>query len=270
MLDLPRSARLALWGSAALRGELPADQACARVTRDDEPHLLRGGVGWEPAATLVELLDDLRASGVRGLRLVLPAPGDPLGLPGPPAFNADAVEAGEAVLGDAGTPFGLVPEVREFGSVLEPGALVTWHAHEVGTARAGSVESPVDAERALHEALATATSALADLDVSRWREDAAERIAALRGGALPRDAVPPGLDGRTVGVLVTATRVREIVSLATEDDGAAVSGWEATQRARVLRDVDGVARRALAAAVSSSATPARDAGHVAGRSSAPR
>ena len=30
--------------------------------------------------------------------LALPAPGDPLGLAGPPAFNADALEAGEAVV----------------------------------------------------------------------------------------------------------------------------------------------------------------------------
>ncbi len=39
------------------------------------------------------------------------------------------------------------------------------------------------------------------------------------------------------------------MELATEDDGAAVSSSEALARARSLREVDGVARRALAVAV---------------------
>ena len=41
-------------------------------------------------------LGELRRLGASGCSLALPAPGDPLGLAGPPAFNAEALEAGEA------------------------------------------------------------------------------------------------------------------------------------------------------------------------------
>jgi hypothetical protein len=51
-------------------------------------------------------------------------------------------------------------------------------------------------------------------------------------------------------VLATGLRLRAILELALQDDGGAVSGWEAGRRAEVLRRLDGVARRALSAAAS--------------------
>jgi hypothetical protein len=249
VLDLPRAARLALWGTAVLDGDTDAGTALRAVQRDDEPHGVDGDV--TVASTLPELLAHLASVGATGLRAALPAPGDPCGIAGPPAFTAEAPDAGEAVL-TCGTPvpWGLVPDVTEFGSVYEPGALVTWRVRQVAPAPPPS-ESLADAERALREAMRTATEALADLDVSRWREDAADRIAAVRDGSLARDVLPPAADPRVARVLATAARVRAIAGLALEDDGAAVTGWEATQRARALREVDAVARRCLATAVNS-------------------
>jgi hypothetical protein len=258
MLDLPRSVRLALWGSAALRGDVPADTAVRAVQRDDEPHTVSGDAA---GTTLPELLTELAASGVPGLRAVLPVPGDPLGLAGPPAFTTLATEAGEAVVADGpGGPLGLVPDVTEFGSVLEPGAMVEWRVQAIATPPPPA-EGLGDADRLLREALREATEALAGLDVSRWREDAAERIVAVRDGGLVSDALPPATDARLARVLASAARVRAIVELALEDDGASVTGWEATERSRALRQVDQVARRALVAAAGD---------HDAGRSSTQR
>lgn len=259
MLDVPRSVRLAAWGSAVLRAEVPVAAAVKAVTRDDEPHDVGGDASPAGAADLASLLSGLPGRAA-SLRVVLPVPGDVLGLPGPAAFNVDALDAGEGVLTDpTGTEpaLGLVPMVTEFGSEWEPGAMVTWHVHEVAPRRVIDWGSLGEAERALRLALTQATEALATLDVARWREDAADRIAAVRDGGLPRDVMPPTSDQHAVRVLATAARVRAIVALAAEDDGATISGWEATQRMQALIDVDGVARRAMAAAVDTTLIPAR-------------
>ncbi|WP_432512359.1 hypothetical protein [Kineococcus sp. SYSU DK001] len=268
MLDLPRSARLAAWGTGVLTGRVPVAGAVAAVVRDDEPH----GVRWEDdagpgpargAQDLAGLLGALAASGGGGgrLLLVLPVPGDPRGLPGPAAVNVAALEAGECVLFEPGAGAGagagvdpgprwaLVPHVTEFGSVWEPGAFVRWDGHAAAPRRAPEASSVAESEQELRVALATATRALSTLDVARWREEAADRIVAVRDGALVRDALPPGFAPRALRVVQTAARVLAIVDLATEDDGAAITSLEATSRAAALREVGAVARRALVAAV---------------------
>lgn len=254
MLDLPRAVRLAAWASALLDGETDLDTALRAVQRDDEPHTLSGDAA--PFPTLADLLRGLAASGATGIRVALPAPGDPGGLAGPPGFTAEATDAGEAVLVEARAPLGLVPEVTEFGSVLEPGALTDWHVH-LAVLPPPLPDGLGDADRSLREALRTATDMLSGLEVSRWREDAAERIASVRDGGLPQNALPPGTDPRAARVIGSAARVRAITALALEDDGGAVTGWEATRRAAALRDVDRVARRALAAAVNAQVSEPR-------------
>jgi hypothetical protein len=259
VLELPRSARLAAWGTAVLAGDAAIDDAVRAVTQDDEPHEVQLDPDRaSPGIGLGGLLRHFAELQVPGLRVVLPAPGDPLGLPGPPEFNALALEAGECVLtapasrgwaAELGSPGGLIPLVTAFGSQWEPGALVTWSLHSVGQARMTVLGNLAEAERELRAALVTATAALTRLDVARWREDAAERVAAVRDGGLPRGALPPSAPARSVQVLATAARVRAIVELAAEDDGAAVSGYEAQQRAQTLRGLAVVSRRAMAAAV---------------------
>ncbi|MGI4896147.1 MAG: hypothetical protein ACRYF3_13645 [Janthinobacterium lividum] len=272
MLDLPRSARLAAWGTGVLAGTCPLEIAVAAVVRDDEPHV----VHWEDdTADLPGLAaargDDLRtllaglaevklARGSAHLLLVLPVPGDPRGLPGPAAVNLAALESGECVVAEVAgweQRWALVPEVTEFGSVWEPGALVSWSVLGAAPRRAPESSSVADSERELRVALSTATQALASLDVARWREDAADRIAAVRDGALARDVVPPGTSARATRVLQTAARVLAIVELAVEDDGAAITSYEASSRTQALREVAGVARRAVVAAVNAHTEPVR-------------
>lgn len=251
MTALPRSARLALWAAPVLAGRAPLDDLLRAVRADDEPHdvdttrsdalgALTGGLG--------DLLPALRELGVRGLRLALPVPGDPAGLPGPAEVNALALDAGECVVTVGGPPLALVPDVVEFGSVYELGHQVTWHALACSPVTSAPPTSTSDAERELRQALLTATDVLTDLDVGRWRPDAADRVAALRR-PVPAGPLPATCSARSVRVIDLAWRVRSIVELAREDDGAAVSGWEAGRRDEELRGLDAVSRRALVAAV---------------------
>jgi hypothetical protein len=264
VLELPRSVRLAAWGSAALAGTATLTEAQRAVIGDDEPHRVDLGEddGYEERfISLYDAMGSMRELHVPGLRVVLPAPGDTLGLPGPPEFNRIALEAGECVVSEPVTTgwtteipgfnpgYGLVPHVTAFGSVWEPGALVVWTEHHVLPRRLTVVGSLAEAERELREALVTATETLRRLDVARWRPDAADRIATVRDGELPRGALPPSAPPRCVRVLGTAARVRAVVELASEDDGAALTAFEIQRRARTLRELDAVCRRAMTAAV---------------------
>ena len=233
---------LALWlqGGSARGAEVV-------VTGDDEPHDVVG----RRYDNLHELVEDI---GERhwDVAAVQPAPGD--ALVGPAA----AVAAGECVLvhnNDDGWNLGIVPEVRRFGSRFEPGATVVWRTHEIPDWRTellGAVGSLDDAERGLREGLLLATKALVQLDVARWRPEAAERIAAVRDGWLPAERLPAEFKAwpQRVNVMTQAARLREIVALATEDDGGAVNLWQSDQRSTALREVDHLARRAMSAAAS--------------------
>ena len=282
MLAVPRSVVLAAWGGALAAGAaVPA--AHRAITGTDEPHavvrastgahLLPGqGPGCAPGAgrataalerargalDLGALLSALAGSGLR-VRAVLPAPGDPSGLAGPPAMNAHAVDAGEAVVLDAGPGedgLALVPEVEVFGSTLEPGATVAWHAHRARVGPGAAAVTLEGASRGLRAALVRATALLEDMDVARWRDDAADALADVRGGALPRDAFPPGASAQAMGTATTAARVLLLAGLAGADEGGALSLSQARARRAVITEVGSVARAALAAAASSTWSPA--------------
>ncbi|QGQ19523.1 hypothetical protein GC089_10135 [Cellulomonas sp. JZ18] len=241
-LELPRSVLLALWLSA------PGDprRATLAVQGEDEPHVVRRGD--DDVVPLVQWLTDSAAATEVGV--ALPVPGEPVAVP-PPA-SGEATEAGECLLvarGDTTTV--VVPRVERFGSDLEPGHLVRWTVVGVADwrpaahAQVGSLE---EAERALRDGLRQATEALVGLDVARWSADAADEIARVRDGALTPSRLPDRVEGQRLRVLTSAARLRAIVRLAARDDGGAVNLWQADQRATALREVDRVARRAMAAA----------------------
>jgi len=279
VLALPRSARLAAWGSAVLADAADPFAAIRAVSGDDEPHTVVAGESddaavpapapWDDPATtttaavpelppdagLVDLFAVLVTLGATGMRLVLPSPGDVLGLPGPPWFNELALEAGECVLVPlAESPsrtgaLALVPQVTEFGTETEPGAMVTWHLYAVRQPRVTDLGSVAEADQELRLALEAATRELARLDVARWRDDAAARLATIRNGGVEPGLLPPTVPPRSLRVLATAARVRAIVELAGEDDGGSVTGWEVGARTEALRDLDRISRRAVVAAV---------------------
>jgi hypothetical protein len=248
VLEIPRSARLAAWGTAWLQGRASTGGVVRAVIGDDEPHRVEPS-DLVPTGDLEGLLVALQEAGVSALRVVLPVPGDPVGLPGPPAFNAAAIDAGECVLTSTGAAWGVVPEVTAFGSEWEPGHLVTWQMKPVAEGGGLGAGGLAEAEQALKEGLLEATATLSRLDVAALGPDAAEELRHVRRAEIPQGVLPAGTPARSLQVLSTAGRLRAVLSLAARDDGAAVNAFEAQERARALRELDVVCRHAVVAAV---------------------
>lgn len=238
---LPASARLAWWGTSWLRGHVVADLVVDAVIGDDATHAVAGLPGADGTETLVIALGRLRSAGASALGAAFPAEGDPVGLGGPGGFNADALEAGEAVVA-VDVELGLVPH--------RTGAAVTW------TARAAARRQLTDvgeADRQLRAALLASADRLAVLDVARWRPEVADALMNLRRLSLP--PAPPGVPERCVELAARGLQAVEIVALALEDDGGAISGHEANERRAALVPLDRAGRRALAAACSPEVWP---------------
>jgi hypothetical protein len=232
--SLPTSALLAWWATSWLRGHVVTDLLLDALGGDERLHLAADG------AALPVALGGLRAAGAHGCGLALPVEGDPLGLGGPPALNALALDHGEAVV---------CPEAGRALVPVQGEEVVVWHAVE---ARPRQLPDVGDADRGLRSATLEAAAALAALDVAQWRPEAADLFL---GG--PRDApvAPPGVPARCVDLAGRALTARAIVDLALEDDGGSVSMSEAQARQAALLPLERAARRALVAACSPEVWP---------------
>ncbi|MBQ0915887.1 hypothetical protein [Streptomyces sp. RM99] len=252
MLTEPRAGRLAAWGNALIAGMVSPDDAAVAIVGDDAVHRVEGLPGEAGPVGLTLALGRLRALGARGLRVALPAPGHPLGLSGPPEFNARALEAEEAVICHGAT-LGLVPEVYEAGPEGDVHVEVVWHCLAVREAPPADVPSLGEAERELAEALRDATEVLTRLDVAGSGPVAEAALAAYRARAeRGREVLAPGYPSRAVRVLEMAQRVGMLISLAYENGhGGAVSAAEMAARGEALRPVERTARRAQVAAYNS-------------------
>ncbi|MFI0740408.1 hypothetical protein ACH4PU_20310 [Streptomyces sp. NPDC021100] len=258
MLDEHRSGRFTAWGNALLAGYAAPDDAAHHITGSDAIHRVTGLPGESGPVGLTLALGRLRALGATGLRLALPVPGHPLGLSGPPEFNALALEAEEAVLApEAGV--GLVPEVRAAGSGPDAADLhveVVWRCSPVRDAPPADVPSLGEAERELAEALREATEVLTRLDVAGSGPVARAALEAYRARAeRDRAILAPGYPQRAARVLELAQRVAALVALAhgtgdagSHEHGGAMSASGIAARAAALRPVERTARRALVAA----------------------
>ncbi|WP_030886891.1 hypothetical protein [Streptomyces sp. NRRL F-5053] len=260
MLDEPRSGRLAAWGNALLAGLVSPDEAAERITGEDALHRVALPEADAEPAGLTLALGRLRAMGATGLRIALPVPGHPLGLSGPPEFNARALEAGEAVLVD-GAVLGLVPLLWEAGP---PGGEpapedvhteVVWECLPVRQAPPADVPSLAEAERELAEGMREATEVLTRLDVAGSGPVADAALDAYRARAeAGRRLLAPGYPPRAVRVLELAQRVSALVAIAHggggdgREHGGAVSAAQMAARTEALRPVERTARRAQVAA----------------------
>jgi hypothetical protein len=257
MLDEPRAGRLAAWGNALFAGLVSPDDAALRAVGPDAVHRVAELPDEPGPVGLTLALGRLRARGVTGLRIALPAPGHPLGLSGPPEFNMAAMAAGEAVLTSApvagpGAPpaLGLVPEVNEAGPAGDVLTEVVWRCLPVRQAPPADVPTLGEAERELAEVLREATEALTALDVAGAGPVALARLEAYRARSGPRQLLAPGYPPRAVRVLELAQRVGALVEIAEEtaEQGGAVSAGQIAERDRLLRPVERAARRARVAA----------------------
>lgn len=251
MLVEPRSGLLAAWGNALLAGLVSPDDAVAAMVGEDAVHRVEGLPGEAGPVGLTLALGRLRALGATGFRVALPVPGHPLGLSGPPDFNARALEAEEAVVA-YGVPYGLVPEVSEAGPEGDLHVEVVWRVLPVREAPPADVPSLSEAERELAEALRDATALLSRLDVAGSGPVAEAAVDAYRARAevsRGREVLAPGYPPRAARVLELAQRVGLLVSVAYENGhGGAVSASEMAARGDALRPVERVARRAVVAA----------------------
>ncbi|MFJ9036626.1 hypothetical protein ACIRF8_08550 [Streptomyces sp. NPDC102406] len=249
MLSEPRSGRLAAWGNALIAGLVAPDDAVLAIVGEDAVHRVEGIPGEAGPVGLTLALGRLRALGVGGLRVALPAPGHPLGLSGPPEFNTRAVDAEEAVV-CVGAALGLIPEVYEAGPEGDVHVQVLWHCLPVREAPPADVPSLGEAERELAEALREATDVLTRLDVAGSGPVAEAAVDAYRARAeRGREALAPGYPPRAVRVLELAQRVGALIDVAYESGhGGAVSASEMGARAVALRPVERTARRAQVAA----------------------
>jgi hypothetical protein len=211
--------------------------------------------GDRAPVSLSYALSRARAAGVRWLRLVLPAPGDATGLPGPVPFNQLAVAAGVAIL------------VPQAGLGLLPGwydGLLAWSVHPVATPPsalpdAASASADTEAARAAHAelralsrqltaAISEAADTLVALDVAGATPDQLADLAHVRAGHLP--PLPPGHPREAVRLAQQALTVLRLTTLARAGEGAARSASAIRARQQEIAALDRIARTALAAAVS--------------------
>lgn len=234
--DLPRSALLAWWLTAWLRGDEVTDHALEAIARD-EAHVVVGLP--DGGGSLLDLLVHVRRSGADHAGLALPVEGDLLGLGGPRALNDPAVDAGEATVLPG---LGLVPAVTGSG--------VTW---SVTPAERRQLPDVGEADRSLRSALVETADELAALDVARWRPEAADALMDLHHP--PHVEAPAGTPPRCVQLAARGLQAWAIVDLALEDDGGALSSYEVGRRRGALQPLERAARRALVAACSPEVWP---------------
>ena len=130
------------------------------------------------------------------------------------------------------------------------GAAVAWRALPAERRQLPDVG---DADRELRAAVVATADALAALEVARWRPEVADRLMNLRH----RDALtaPEGVPARCVELAARGLQASDIVALAREDDGGALSSYEIEQRRAALAPLDRAGRRALTAACSPEVWP---------------
>jgi hypothetical protein len=252
------SATFTVWASAWLVGAAAPDDVLDALAPWAEAHDVQAADDLAAAATnlpppgapvssLTFLLAALRRAAPRSpARLVLPAPGDVRGLPGPGAFSSAATAAGEGVLFPETGPgggLGIVPTTVADG-------VVRWTVYRV--AEPGPPPEFValtQAERDLRDQVRQSASVLTSLGVARHRPGVREEIAAaLR--ARPASLWPAGMPQQALRVLQHADEVEAILAAAKIDDpGGALSASAAGARREALRPIETAVRVARRAAV---------------------
>ncbi|MFI5908884.1 hypothetical protein [Dactylosporangium sp. NPDC051541] len=245
-LQARRSARFVAWVRAWRAGLVPCDDAAAEISGDEE-HMVSDVPGTWTDVSLPDALAPLSKLHPDEVRLVLPVPGDPRGLPGPGPFTSAALLAGEGVI--AGE-LGFVPEVRLHTSGSgDEFETVRWQVFALPQERPRTYEpSTAEAEAELSAELVTATRTLAKLDIAQWRPELAGAIEAIRKPDGATD-LPPGYDPRARRLYARASVLDRVLALAEHAaPGGAVNGYEVQQRDAALRPLTTACRRALVAA----------------------
>jgi hypothetical protein len=247
-LPVRRSSRFVAWVRAWRAGLIPYDEVAEEIAGEEE-HVVADAPGTWTDVPLRDALATFSKLHPDEIRLVLPAPGDPRGLPGPGTpFTGAALIAGEGVI--AGR-LGLVPQVHSHtsgsGDVFET---VVWQCHPLPELAGGAADpvTTAEAEGELALALAEATARLTRLDVAQWRPELAGALATLRRQDFGCE-LPPVYDPRARRLFARASVLDRVLALAEHAaPGGAVNLHEARQRDEALRPLLTACRRALVAA----------------------
>lgn len=221
MPELPASVRLALWVTAAWRGDLPLREALARSFPDVDH--AAGDLGR------LEVWHDL---GERALFVALPRPGDLSRMPLTSAAAAGhAADAGECVyvasLGGL-----LVPALSEFGPADDTGWRIEWTAYDAQPVPRHRLEmiDLRDVEGTLVARVREHTEAFERVGGTPWSHSArAEAEGQL--GVVPW-GLPDGLPGRALRVIALAATAGTIADSAARLTGLGADGLEAATNAR--------------------------------------
>jgi hypothetical protein len=261
------SATFTVWASAWLVGAAAPDDVLdalapwadahdVQAADSDTAQLTNLPAPRAPVTSLTFLLAALRRAtagqGAAGpARLVLPAPGDVRGLPGPGVFAAAATAAGEGVLfPDTGSGAGLgIVGLGIVPTTVADGVL-RWTVYPVPEAGPPPEFVPLShAERDLRDQVRQSASVLTSLGVARHRPGVREEIAAaLR--ARPASLWPAGMPPQALRVLQHADEVEAILAAASVDEpGGALSASAARARREALRPIETAVRVARRAAV---------------------
>ncbi len=239
---MPVAGRVAWWGTAFLRGLVSPDEYGDAVLGGDTTHVFGGPTD---SRSLLEATAALRLAGATALGAAFPAPGDPSGLAGPPAFSMAATEVGEAVIA-----LGVRTEPGVGWVPLRVGQAVEWTSYD---ARRRIPPDLGEADRGLRHTLLNAANELARLDVAHWRPEVADALHDLRDGNPV--AAPAGVPPRAADLARRALHLSEVVSLALDSDDGAVSAGEIAARRGALVPLGTAARHALTAACSPDGWP---------------
>lgn len=241
---IPRSVVLATWVNSWLDGHSSADEIIEALgvfgpqrmrTHPDE----RGeGVGL--LVGLADLGLTPRTQNAR-LRVVLPAPGDPSGLPGPSAVNQHAIAVGQAVVIDD-LHTALLPAVAE--------ELTTWTSHATPT---DAFVSPrirtEESSRAVRTALHEATMELSAVDFAGGRDAVTDALKGLHA-RLRVVPLPQSLPGPEQHTIHTSAQILGICEIALGGAPDAPTARVDHHRRTVLTELATTARHCLAAAAS--------------------
>jgi len=243
-----RSTRFVAWVRAWRAGLVPFDELADEIEAGEEQMVADVPGTWTdvPVRQALPIFAKVHPDDIR---LVLPAPGDPRGLPGPGPLTGAALLAGEAVMAPS---FGVVPEVRRHtsGSGVEF-ETVLWRVFPVTDYRPVFQLGAAEAESELTTALGEATAQLTKLDVAQWKPELAGALQALRRPESTA-TLPIGFDPRARRLFARASILDQVLALAgTSAPGGAVNNYEAQQRDAALRPLTSACRQALVAACNS-------------------
>jgi hypothetical protein len=199
----------------------------------------RGGDGWSARPSI---------------SLSLPVPGDVRGLPAGTQLQADALDAGEAVMVRAtdGAGIALVPtfEWDEDHEAQLPQTSLLWSVYSLPEYIPAEDMDLGEAEYALRAAVRSAAEALSGLTLARGSEDPRALVEEVMQ-ANRHHRIPDHAPDRAVRVLSTAAHVDAIITVSS---GVAPIGTHSASEARIadsaVRPLNSVVRAARSAAVS--------------------